>query len=292
MTTSNEAEWALDRSFDGEFTTELIDLTSVQMQYTEWNPTAERVLLLVHGFNVQGHTWDPIASRLARTCRVIVPDLRGHGGTSWTREGYWARSFAGDLVELMNKLGISGYDLIGHSLGARISLALSRVQGEAIRQVILSDTGPEVARAGAEKSTTMAGRRLARRGYRSREEALEVYREDHPEWQPVFHALHATYQLRENWAGMFIERADPDLYWITRSAGRKDDAYLWECAESTTLPVTMLWGETSEYVNQELVDQMAARIKNFAHKRFPTGHYIPREMPGEFSDTLFELLGI
>jgi pimeloyl-ACP methyl ester carboxylesterase len=45
-------------------------------------------LVLVHGLNVQLHTWDPLADQLAQDYRVICVDLRGHGDSGWATEGY------------------------------------------------------------------------------------------------------------------------------------------------------------------------------------------------------------
>ena len=283
--------WAADRSFDGEFETAVARVGDLDIQYTDWGDPAAPVVLLVHGFNVQSHTWDPIASVLAERYRVIAPDLRGHGGSSWATDGYRAEQFAGDLGALLDQLGIDSCTVVGHSLGARVAIALAGMRPDLVSRLVLSDTGPEVRRAGAQRATKFGGARLDRRGFRTRAEAVEYYREMHPGWAPVFYELHARYQLRENWAGMLVDRADPDCFWITRSAGRRDDPALWDHARSVDIPVLMAYGETSEYTDAEL----AARIGEAFGPRFeavemPCGHYIPRELPAEFSERLLAFL--
>ena len=60
-----------------------VAVDGLRVHYTEWGkPTAPPVLLL-HGLNVQCHTWDPIAHKLAEEFHVYAMDLRGHGDTDW-----------------------------------------------------------------------------------------------------------------------------------------------------------------------------------------------------------------
>lgn len=267
------------------------DIDGRRLYYSEWNPGGDRVVMLVHGINVQSHTWDPIAAALAGNFRVLCPDLRGHGRSDWAADGYYAANFSDDLARLLDGLGIPRCDLVGHSLGARVVLALAERWTGEVRHVVLSDAGPEMAVGGLHRARTKATARVNRRGFNSREEALEFYREEHPEWQPEFHALHAEHQLRLNWAGKYVERSDPDLYWVTRGAGKKDADYLWKCAERLRCPSLLLWGKRSDYFNAELVEKYQARFGgDFTAIQCDTGHYVPRERPDLFLDLVGKFL--
>lgn len=291
--TSDPADrWSEARSFADEYEERTVRLGALDFSYTDWNSGAPDTVLMIHGYNVQGHTWDPIASEFARRARVIVPDLRGHGRSSWALDGYHVLDFVGDLVRLLDHLGVERCKIVGHSLGARIALALGGEHPARAERIVLSDNGPELPRAAALRSKGVADRRAARRGFRDTDEALEFYRSEHPAWKPVFHALHVQHQLRLNWAGKLIERSDPDLFWVTRGAGAEDDAVIWALAAHVTAPVLLVWGESSPYMNEELADKMSAVIPTFEHRRMPCGHYIPREMPDEFLDLTAAFLGL
>jgi pimeloyl-ACP methyl ester carboxylesterase len=278
----SEDRWRPGREYAGEFVTSSASIGEVTLQYTDWNPQGTRVLLLIHGINVQGHTWDPIASIFAAEYRVLCPDLRGHGGSSWAASGYRTQAFADDLAGLLGQLGISRCDIVGHSLGARVAIALTATSPGTVGHLVLSDSGPEMLTGGIQRATRMAGERNARRGFNNYDEALAFYNEAHPEWQPVFRELHARYQLRENWAGKLVERADPDLYWVTRSAGARDNPYLWECARRIEAPVLLLWGAKSQYFDVDMVAKYRANFPNFTDIVIDTGHYVPRERPDQF----------
>jgi pimeloyl-ACP methyl ester carboxylesterase len=286
------SRWAADRTFDGEFEVRRARVGDLDIEYNDWGDPTAPTIVAIHGFNVQSHTWDPVISVLAeRGYRVIAPDLRGHGGSSWTREGYRVEQFSADISQLLDHLEVTSCDVVGHSLGSRIGIALAGNRKDLVTSLTLSDTGPEVLRAGARRATSFGKARLDRRGFNTRAEALEYYREAHTGWAPVFYQLHARYQLRENWAGKLIDRADPDCFWITRSAGRSDDPILWEHARQIDIPVLMMYGATSDYTDAELAARFGEACgPKFEAVEMPCGHYIPREMPAEFCEQVLRFL--
>jgi pimeloyl-ACP methyl ester carboxylesterase len=155
---------------------------------------------------------------------------------------------------------------------------------------VLSDLGPEIARSGAERTAERARDRVERRGFRDVEEALDFYRQSFPEWRPAFQELHARHQLRVNWAGKLVERSDPDLYWITRGAGRSDDAYLWRCCADIQAPVLLLWGSDSPYLDEGIVGRMREAIPRFEDVIVKSDHYVPRQVPAEFCARVLEFI--
>ena len=271
-----------DAAFEGLYQTRTATVDGLSLRFTDWASPSRRALVLIHGFNVQGHTWDPVARALQPYFRILCPDLRGHGGSGWSREGYWSRDFARDLAGLLEQERLEGCDVVGHSLGARVGIALAALYPRLVHRLVLSDAGPELLRAGAQQSTNIGAARLARRGFDTAEEALALYDEVHPEWRPVFRRLHAEFQLRRNWAGKLIECADPDLYWITRSAGQSENPEIWSYARQVQAPTLLLWSEKAGFLDDGMVARYAAAFHDFRAISSAAGHYIPRECPGEF----------
>ncbi len=75
--------------------------------------------VLVHGITESGPMWDPIVERLGGH-RVITLDLRGHGA-SGTADRYDLEVMAGDVIAVMDALGVLGSaHLVGHSLGGAV----------------------------------------------------------------------------------------------------------------------------------------------------------------------------
>jgi pimeloyl-ACP methyl ester carboxylesterase len=62
---------------------------------------------------------------LAEHFHVIAPDLRGMGDSSRPLTGYDARTVGGDVIQLMDQLGVETFGLVGHDIGAIVAYALA-----------------------------------------------------------------------------------------------------------------------------------------------------------------------
>jgi pimeloyl-ACP methyl ester carboxylesterase len=112
----------------------------------------------------------------------------------------------------------------------------------------------------------------------------------HPEWREDFIDLHVKYQLRRNWAGKLVPKADPDVQWITGSVSLPDVEYLWKMSENLTMPTLLLVGRRSNVLDEGVVDKMLKAMPAADVHWFDTGHYVPREAPEEFTKVLTEFL--
>jgi pimeloyl-ACP methyl ester carboxylesterase len=101
-------------------------------------------VVLVHGSNLDSRTWGPVREVLRSTYRVVELDLRYHGQT---RDGSGPFSFVGDVIEVLDVLGIPRAWVVGHSLGATIAVDLAldapgRVAGLALLGPAISGLPP------------------------------------------------------------------------------------------------------------------------------------------------------
>jgi pimeloyl-ACP methyl ester carboxylesterase len=95
------------------------------MSYRDAGPFEGPPVLLLHGLASDGGTWDlAIEPLAARGLRVITPDLLGHGRSDKPDIAYSLASFAGDLRELLDSLGLREVTVVGHSLGGAIAIYL------------------------------------------------------------------------------------------------------------------------------------------------------------------------
>lgn len=258
----------------------------IGIHYLEWGNPSKQPLVMLHGLNVQAHTWDPISRELAKDYHVITPDLRGHGGSDWSKAGYRVRSFSHDVRGLLNVLGIGPINLVGHSAGVRVAIAFAGENPGFVRKIALSDAGPETTREGAEFMRDFIQRTVAIKGFRNSAEARKYYKAEHPTWRENFIDLHVEHQLRTNWAGKLVLKADPDVQWITGSASLPDIPYLWEMLARVSMPGLIMVGRSSNVLDEALVEKMASTMGNAEVEWFETGHYIPREEPEKFTASL------
>src|SRR5258706_14128994 len=101
-----------------------IDAGPLNIAYYESGPADGPVVLLLHGFPYDIHSYVDVAPMLAaRGCRVIVPYLRGHGSTRFLddatpRSGQQA-AIGVDVINLMDALKIRRAVLAGFDWGGR-----------------------------------------------------------------------------------------------------------------------------------------------------------------------------
>ena len=98
-------------------------------------------LVLVHGLGNSLEIWDRVASRLARSFRVIAFDLPGFGEASRPDAAYDGPFFGAQIVTLLDALALERATLVGNSLGASAILHLSAVAPERIAGAVLAAPG-------------------------------------------------------------------------------------------------------------------------------------------------------
>jgi pimeloyl-ACP methyl ester carboxylesterase len=99
-------------------------------------------LIMLHGMTGNLATWHlRIVPLLQPHFRITTYDLRGHGRSSMPPSGYTTRDMAGDLLALMDALGIEGADLAGHSFGADIALHFALLHPGRARRLMLIEPG-------------------------------------------------------------------------------------------------------------------------------------------------------
>jgi pimeloyl-ACP methyl ester carboxylesterase len=104
-------------------------------------------ILLVHGFaSTKNVNWVYPAwvSELRKDGRrVIALDNRGHGDSSklYDPSEYEIATMASDVIALMDHLKIERADIMGYSLGSRMTAVLARTQSQRLRSAIFGGIG-------------------------------------------------------------------------------------------------------------------------------------------------------
>lgn len=89
-----------------------------------------QVLLFLHGWQDNFHTFDSLASFLSPTWRIIRLDLPGFGKSEVPQEAWDLDNYIQFVKDFIEKLDIQVYVLIGHSFGGRIT-----IKGEATKNL-------------------------------------------------------------------------------------------------------------------------------------------------------------
>jgi lipase len=102
----------------------------------EWGDRDAPPVVCLHGVNAHGARFRKLAEeRLASRFRVLAPDLRGHGRSTWEPPWTLGRHVA-DVREALWERGVERAAFIGHSFGGRLTLELTAA-GVVGRSVLL-----------------------------------------------------------------------------------------------------------------------------------------------------------
>jgi len=98
-----------------------------------------RPLLLIHGLGSSWRSWSPILPALEAEREVIAVDLPGFGETRPLPGEVSIATLADALEDFLSRHGLDGVDVVGSSMGARLTLELAR--REKVSAVVALDPG-------------------------------------------------------------------------------------------------------------------------------------------------------
>ncbi len=117
----------------------------IKIQLAVWRGKGKQILC-VHGITASCRFWDCLASALTPHHSVIAMDLRGRGLSDKPHTGYSIRHHCKDILALMNDQALERPVLMGHSLGAFISLAFAARSPKKIDRLVLVDGGGKLSK--------------------------------------------------------------------------------------------------------------------------------------------------
>ena len=120
------------------WTSAICEANGIDIHYLRTGGSKPPVVLL-HGLTGSGACWSPLAGALEAEFDVVMPDARGHGDSSTPLNGYRYEDYVGDVVGLIQGLGLAAPVLLGHSMGGMTAAVVASQIGAALRGVILAD---------------------------------------------------------------------------------------------------------------------------------------------------------
>jgi pimeloyl-ACP methyl ester carboxylesterase len=176
-------------------------------------------VVLIHGASDHAGTWFRVAPALARTRRVILPDLAGHGESA-PKDGPIPISLIVERLEAVidDAAGTSDpVTLVGNSLGGWMSLLYALKHPSRVSQLVLEDSGG--------LNRPLAVPMVAR----TREEAI-----------PILRAVHGPdYQAPEWVIEALLQRANGSpMLRLTELLEHEVESRL----STIDIPTTLIWG--------------------------------------------------
>jgi pimeloyl-ACP methyl ester carboxylesterase len=121
----------------------LLDLPGGEIQVVDSGPRHGRPIVLIHCFTCGIDWWDGMRPALERRHRVIAVDLLGHDGSEKPSGGYSIEDQARVVAQALIRLGVRNAEVVGHSLGGPVSLALAERSPRLVSRLVLIDSVPD-----------------------------------------------------------------------------------------------------------------------------------------------------
>ena len=246
----------------------------------EWGDPGKPGVLMLHGASQQAHSWDFISLGLSSEYHVLVLDQRGHGDSDWAPDGdYSIEAAQGDLDGIVDALGLSDFNLMGHSMGGRNSFVWASRHPGMLRSLTIVDTGPETVRQGSDRI----------RRFRELPDNLDTFEEFADRVQEytgrsreqVLGAL--KYSIRQGADGKWTWKYDKVMRQSARTESYWTPEQLWDCVKRIGCPTLVTRGDRSDIFAAETMDRMCEDIADCTCVTIANaGHLVQGDNPVDF----------
>ena len=271
-------------------------LTLYARDYPAADGEAGIPVICLHGLTRNSKDFEEIAPVIAGWGRrVIVPDVRGRGQSDYdpNPQNYQPRTYARDVIEMLEGLEIGRAIFVGTSMGGIITMTLMAMRPKAIAAAILNDVGPMVDPAGIERILSYAGKAVE---IRSWDDAVDYVRRNNAVALPAYGdedwKRFARRTFRRGPAGPLLDY-DPAIssllakppsrfaLWLTRLLFRR---------LARKCPTLLLRGDLSDVISADIADRMQQMAPSLQRVDIPGVGHAPTLSEAEAVDAIDRFL--
>jgi len=234
----------------------------LRLHYRDYPGASDKPpLLCLPGLTRNARDFADFAERYSPRFRVIALDFRGRATSDHDPlpARYNPMTYAGDVIELLDQLGIPEAIFVGTSLGGLVTMVVAATAPQRIAAAIINDVGPDVDAAGIDRILTYVGKDVR---FGSWDEAADTIaanyggnfeRFTHADWVAM-----AKRNCREE-NGEIRFDYDMAIAEPFKTAGAASQADLWPLfAALGPKPVLVIRGERSDLLTAQTAAKMQA----------------------------------
>jgi esterase len=236
-----------------------IVLRQMRFHFLEWGHADAPVIVLLHGGHQSAHSWDLVSLHLAQRYRVLALDQRGHGDSEWARDVVYSNhEMSLDAEAFIGAMGLERPVLIGHSMGGRNAMLLTRRNQALLRAAVIVDVGPELSDKGR---AAIGGFVQANQEFDDLEHFVRNVRQYDPYRSREHIERTVKYNMLQRADGKFVSKCDsnPRRLNIVRGSGPLENITL-EDAAAFDLPVLLVRGANSNILAPDAAERFAAAL--------------------------------
>jgi pimeloyl-ACP methyl ester carboxylesterase len=261
-------------------------------------------VILLHGFPELAYSWrHQIPALAAAGHRVIAPDLRGYGGSDRPSrvEDYGIQALTGDVIGLLDALGIERAHVVGHDWGGSLAWVSAALRPERLSSLVILNSPHPVASAEARNEDP-----------EQRAKSWYMLLFQFPGVAEAWLSGNNFHNLRD----MLFRNAAPGTF------GPEDEAVFLEAfgregaltaalnyyranmpaaawlrpppqLPPVTVPTMIVWGEADTYLGLGLLERSIAKVEGpLRVERLPgVSHWVQQEAPDDVNRLLLDWFG-
>lgn len=225
----------------------VLTVNGLRLHYLDWGNAGAPPVVCVHGYTSSAQAFNALARHLQDRFHVIAPDVRGHGESAWSSPGaYQYRDQVADVEELVDRLGLAPFTLIGTSMGGIIAMAYAGAHPERLVRLVINDIGPD-AEGGSQRITQQVGSRPEE--FATLDDAMTYRRQ----MSPIVASRSEADQrelalgvLRQRPDGRWVWKMDPAYIQQRVQHGPPPRPALWPVLQHLPCPTLVVWGMDSD----------------------------------------------
>jgi pimeloyl-ACP methyl ester carboxylesterase len=256
---------------------------NLTIYYRDIQSSGSPSVVLLHGLGVNNESWGMQTPALQEAgFRILTPDVRGFGKSTFPGGGISIREMACDTIELLNALNVPAAVIVGISMGGTIALQLALDAPDKVAKLVLINTfaclRPKHARTWLYFASRFILAHLISVGSQQRIVANHLF--PRPE----------DSALREMFAQQ-LSQANPAGYRAAMRALARFDVT--NQIHSIMIPTLVITGDQDGSVPREIQDSLAENMPHAQHAIITgAGHAVTVEKPAEVNRLLVEFIKI
>ena len=260
------------------YASRFVDAGGLRLHYLDYGAAGRPAMLCLHGGAAHAHWFDFVAPGFSADHHVRALDLRGHGDSAWAQPpAYTYERYASDLAEVVEKLELRDFVLIGHSMGGMVSLVYAATYPGRVGRLVVIDTTMRMAEERVAALRDVGNRQGS--SYATREEFVARYRlrPAGTTAAPEIIRHLAQNSGRQLGDGSWRHKFDRNVY-----AGRErlDGLPYWN---QIGIPALLIKGERSQRITPQVASQVKARCPHVEFAEVPrSDHHVTLDNPSGF----------
>ena len=239
-------------------------------------------MVLLHGYLETKEIWDSFAGLLLAHCRLIIPDLPGHGSSETWGEEHSMDDLAAAIRAVLDEEGLDKVFLVGHSMGGYVTMAFAdlfpeRLLGYSLfHSTCFADNEEKKANRDREISLVLCGKKR------------QIILVNIPK---AFATEHVDKRAEEVEKARYIAIGNPDKGIVALLRGMKSRPDRTEVLQNPQTPLLLIGGMKDNYIAAEVFERLVSMAPHAKVLRLEeSGHMGFVEEPEKSARGLLEAL--